>query len=156
MLLMLATICFLASCAEKTASSQQVVPADKSKSLQRNAELERMAHMGVAIVDADAALSGDPSTALKIAISFAQGNKPQEARYWYQIAAENGDPIGMQHLSVFLRKSDCRRANFWLKKYLSFGDDVVTKEDRDLFNASLLTYEAECSRANGQPEIKKG
>jgi TPR repeat protein len=135
------------SCSNKSTHQDEALHAESrgvENNIQPYVELDQIAHAGVIPEDSNKALRGDASAALEIAIKFADLGKDQEARYWYQIAAENGSPIGMQHFSVFLRKADCLRANFWLKKYLSFDDSMVSSEDRKLSSDQLITHEKEC------------
>ena len=145
-LIIVFTTFLLSSCLNSSSPQDNDLLISKKilKKSQPYRNLEVMAYVGVSSSDAGLALSGDAETALKIAVKFADLGKGQEARYWYHIAADNGSPIGMQHLSVFLRKTDCRRANFWLKKYLSFDDNVVSNEDRELSTNQLKTYENDC------------
>lgn len=140
--------CFVAvmasgSCARKpppsVASSEQVAMPAK-------ATIEASALEDVLEVDANAAFEGDPNAAMSIAEGFADAEKFEPAKYWYQIAAENGNPQAKQALAILLRKSNCRRAIFWLESYLSHGADVIGAEPYVQTQASLKGYREECSR----------
>lgn len=94
------------------------------------------------------ALEGDPGVALELASGFSDRNKLDEAIFWYQISAENGNSIAMQHLSVYLRDMDCVRANYWLRRYV----ESLPKESAERSSSAqvLAVHEKECGLAASQ------
>lgn len=82
-------------------------------------EIDRRALIGVDKASADKALAGDGPTAVAIGNAFADANHITEARFWYRIAAENGNAIGMNNFSIAVSELDCRRSIYWLKKAIS-------------------------------------
>ena len=75
----------------------------------------------------DRALSGDGSAAMRCSDSYIHDRAMR--KYWNQIAAENGDPIGQYNfaMELFSEKgaTERRRAIFWLEKSANQGDDLA-------------------------------
>ncbi len=105
-------------------------------------EIDKRAFVGVKEVDANKALNGDGPIAVAIGNAFADANHLTEARFWYRIAAENGDAIGMTHMAIAARDMECRRANYWLEKALTKGG--LGERSEDSMKASLKEYKASC------------
>lgn len=136
------------SAEEAFAHSQIVLATDLAsgapKPLDMFSELDRMARDGVDPVLVNASMKGDGRKAVSIGDRFSRLGKFVEARYWFSIAAENGDGVGMQRLSTLLRSSDCVRANYWLKKALLSGD--LKGASLNANRLDLKKYEAECKK----------
>lgn len=132
--------------ASASASASAYVDVDEQNSdlVDHYSDMDRRAFRGVRQADAKRALGGDPEMALTIAFAFAEANHVTEARYWFQIASENGSPVAMTHLSVILQESDCRRANYWLERALDTGEFGGPTESS--MKSSLATYKAACKR----------
>lgn len=92
------------------------------------------------------ALNGNADQALKNAIHFADRAKFDEAIFWYQVSAENGNSIAMQHLSVFLRNIDCVRANYFLGKYLESLDQAKKMNEYSEVKRELDVHVGECEK----------
>ena len=140
---------FVCSCAKHTdplPTANVSIDADEQNPnlVDRYHEIDKRALLEVKREDAGRALRGDREMALAIAFEFAEANQVTEARFWFQIASENGSAIAMTHLSVMLQDSDCRRANYWLKKALATGEFGEPTESS--MKASLASYEAGCKR----------
>lgn len=103
--------------------------------------IDRRAFRYVSPADKSKALSGDGPAAVAIGNAFAAANYTVEARFWYQVAAENGDPIGMTHYSVLLSELSCERANFWQRKALERANFGPTHKEMERL---LRKSEAEC------------
>ncbi|WP_369975820.1 hypothetical protein [Xanthomonas bundabergensis] len=110
----------------------------------RYSDLDRKSVVDVDSFAVQKALAGDGSIARMIGQEFSELNRADESRYWYQIAAENGDAIAMQNLSIALRASDCVRANFWLRKALA--DTKVKKIYREAWGRDLEHETNVCAR----------
>ena len=113
----------------------------ESRLIDDYAKLDRRAAQGVDKAAAAAALSGDGFRALLIGSEFAQKNMLSEARFWFQVSAENGNGVGMQRFSTMIRTSDCRRANYWLERALTTDDirgetRIANERDLELFKSS--------------------
>lgn len=105
-------------------------------------EIDRRALVGVDKALAAKAFDGNGATAVAIGNAFAEANHITEARFWYRIAAENGNAIGMANTAVAARELECRRANYWLREALAKGR--FGKETEDSMRRSLKEYEASC------------
>lgn len=80
-----------------------------------------------------AALEGDGVAAVRMTIYYEMAALDRRnGEYWAQIAAENGDVIGMIHYAGYLVEVDvqdadrCRRAAFWMKRA---KETATVKED---------------------------
>ncbi|MEL1264113.1 hypothetical protein [Pseudoxanthomonas putridarboris] len=110
--------------------------------IDRYLDIDRLALVGVDDADISIALNGDGPTAVAIGDEFANANRLTEARFWYRIAAENGDAIGMTHMAIATRDLDCRRANYWLERALQVGG--LGKASEKSNRESLANYKASC------------
>ena len=97
---------------------------------------------GVRSSDARKALEGDGAMAVAIGNAFADRNHVTEARYWFTVAAENGNSTGMAYLAIAERQTSCARANFWLRKALETGG--LGRHSESSMRASLPKYESSC------------
>lgn len=63
------------------------------------------------------ALLGDVAAAETIANRYANQEQWDAAKYWFQIAAENGSLESMNRLSIVLAKTDALRSKFWRDRF---------------------------------------
>lgn len=81
------------------------------------------------------ALKGDLESARAMAL-IANKLNPHLREYWYQIGAENGDPISQYNLADLLSESrnteDSVRALFWLNKVRESGDTDTERLTQEL------------------------
>jgi TPR repeat protein len=77
-----------------------------------------------------AALDGDSAAALNVAFHYGELSERRHPMsfFWYQIAAENGDPNSMLLFAtqLILRSPEnggCRRAKYWLREASRLGRD---------------------------------
>jgi TPR repeat protein len=135
----------VSSCAQEAAPETYVdVDEQNSDLVDHYSDVDRRALRGVRQADARRALGGNAEMALAIAFAFAEANHVTEARYWFQIASENGSAVAMTHLSVILQESDCRRANYWLERALATGELGGPTENS--MKTSLAKYKVACKR----------
>lgn len=145
--LVLAAMVFACSC-ENKAERDQVASVPVSNVEKKQVVFVKIRDSATSGIDKNKmrlALDGDAGIALELASGFADQNKLDEAIFWYQISAENGNAIAMQHLSVYLRSIDCVRANYWLRRYI----ESLPKEsaERSSSAEALDVHERECGLA---------
>ncbi|MDN5850371.1 MAG: hypothetical protein L0H63_12175 [Nitrococcus sp.] len=132
------TITMNSSCAKSPTSTEEPITRE-SISIEHAGQWRDLSK-----AEMNAAFSGDPGVAMSIAEEFADAESREPAIYWYQIASENGNPQAMQALAILLRKSNCKRAIFWLESYIAHGAGVIGAEPYIQAQASLKNYRAEC------------
>ncbi|WP_386341855.1 hypothetical protein O4D10_09520 [Xanthomonas citri pv. citri] len=130
------------SLAEKVPTIHIDVDDEKMDPVDHYLPIDRRAFHGVRKVDLDKALSGDGAMAVAIGNEFANANHLTEARFWYQIAAENGNAIGMNNFAILLEELDCHRANYWLAKAVAAGG--VGKQSVISMKKGLEESQASC------------
>ena len=111
------------------------------------APIELRARAGVDPLALSKALEGNRVIPRAIGESFARRQRMSEARYWFQIGAENGDGISMQQLSITLRKENCWRANYWLVKALETSH--LPSLSQSSMEQDLVTYKEQCKAVDG-------
>jgi len=105
--------------------------------------VDKRSLQGVSEADAQRALAGDGAMAYAIANEFGASNYLTEARFWFQIAAENGDARGMLYYAIYMDPISCHRANYWRRRALN-GDLPVSNERRAQIERRLREGELEC------------
>jgi TPR repeat protein len=88
------------------------------------------------------ALDGDALAALTLADKFADANRTTEARYWYQVAAENGSAAAMNNLAIVMQRTNCRRAIYWFRKAVE--TDEFAGDQESAIRETLVELEASC------------
>lgn len=108
-----------------------------------------------------AAASGDVRAAESIALYFESLNDMDRSMFWLQIAAENGSPTAMQHLSAQLNSDggvvSCHRAIYWLERIhkSSFSSEIIFGLRVDEFLAEQRRDLPECIRRD-KPQAHGG
>lgn len=105
-------------------------------------EIDRKALVGVDKKAANQALSGNGKVARAIGSEFAAVNRVDEARFWFQVAAENGDGVAMRNLSLALEDFSCTRSIYWLKK--SLDTNHIGKMARASMEKELVINTKKC------------
>ena len=105
-------------------------------------EIDRRALLGVDKTSANKALAGDGPTAVAIGNAFADANHITEAHFWYRIAAENDDAIGMNNYSIAVNDFDCRRSIYWLKKAIARNE--LGEKTQSMMRKELAAAKANC------------
>lgn len=86
---------------------------------------------------------GSKEDAMRVAMYYMFGiDDEDKAVYWFQIAAENGDPGAMQNLSVILHSrggaENCERSKYWLNRIkTSFDVSIVQSLNVDIWLKSF-------------------
>ena len=99
---------------------------------------------GVLPFDANRALDGDLLVADAIARKFADDGDWNRAEYWFAIGAENGNPESMNGLAIVLRKTNCRRAIYWKRRYVGHEKSELVDDPLKTREYSLQKYIEEC------------